>query len=146
MGAVRRRRGTVASGSVCLLWLEVPALGTAPGFHLEGTLERLRLVQPDAQVTVVARSGGPLLVDHLRTFVRFTAAVAGCDVVICRWHAATLPSLLLARAHRRPVVLLVQGTVASKFRSWSVPCSNPAGPPLSLSVSRIGRRSRSWPV
>lgn len=105
-------RNKKRSPAVCLYWLEEPRTGTAPKYHLDGTLVRLRAAFPSSRVRVVSRRQGNVLTSHTRAAIQALKGLPKSNVLVCRWHPFALPVLAFAKVARVRIVLLVQGTVA----------------------------------
>lgn len=96
-----------------LLWLESTKEGTAPRFHLDGTLERLRWLgirDDDTHVLQYAGDGGRAV--RLATgILRGLVAAAGSRPLIARWHPLLAPVVAVRRVRGGALILLVQGTL-----------------------------------
>lgn len=97
--------------SVTLVWLEAVDEGTAPRYHLRGTIRRLLsggLSRGDMRLVI--RTGERSKFAAARMLALGAMAGPKSRNIICRWHPLILPLVAIWRFTGCRVILLVQGT------------------------------------
>lgn len=93
-----------------LVWMEATRPGSAPAYHLSGTLRRLESAGYDRRaVRIVQSKSSHLARRFMNVCVGGLAITRHVDVVVARWHPLLLPCALVWRLFRRRAVFLVQG-------------------------------------
>jgi glycosyltransferase involved in cell wall biosynthesis len=97
--------------TVLTISLEVPSPGSAPEVHLNAIADAFGMAGWVVDRAWGTSKGRGRLIEILLQQIRLVARLRKCDVGYMRWHPLGLPTVALARALRKPLILECNGTV-----------------------------------